>query len=442
MRASLGLFAVIMVFLWGCPGMLPPEDGKPDAGPASDAGGLSDGGQTSDGGGRSDGGEISDAGNRFDGGAPDAGGFEDAGPIEPHRCNAAVGFVDPLPPCTPQSRCTRVPAGTRAITESVPLVNCMTNVDTRPLYDDGAPYVWTDSLGVLHEACIGRVAGASETSLRPLVLFFHREGGNADDVYDATSLRAKAKSFVLSGEASRPGFFIASSQGRNLHWPTDELRDGTHFDIYHRVLESPSTNPDIFFVDRLVDLLVSGGTVDPARIYVIGWGNGGDFAQLYAMARHETPTAGGNRVAAVAVYSSGDPFEQALAGETPSCQLNPYPRSTVPLLHVGRTCDLMTCDVSQDGALRSQGRNNPPGEVVSSWLADLAAKVGDPNGTRLLLDDSGQAVSTCTNSCSTAGASLNHARWPDGMADGSGRDHEAELLGFLRDHPLGAVGAP
>jgi len=31
---------------------------------------------------------------------------------------------------------------------------------------------------------------------------------------------------------------------------------------------------------------------------------------------------------------------------------------------------------------------------------------------------------------------LNHVRWPDGVADRSGLDHEPELLDFLRAHPL------
>jgi len=50
----------------------------------------------------------------------------------------------------------------------------------------------------------------------------------------------------------------------------------------------------------VIDDLVAAGVVDPALIGVMGWSNGGRFAALYAIARHEKPTPGGNRAAAFA----------------------------------------------------------------------------------------------------------------------------------------------
>jgi poly(3-hydroxybutyrate) depolymerase len=46
--------------------------------------------------------------------------------------------------------------------------------------------------------------------------------------------------------------------------------------------------------------------VDPRRIYVMGWSNGGFFGQLLAIARHAGSSAG-YRVAAAAVFASADP---------------------------------------------------------------------------------------------------------------------------------------
>jgi len=33
-------------------------------------------------------------------------------------------------------------------------------------------------------------------------------------------------------------------------------------------------------------------------------------------------------------------------------------------------------------------------------------------------------------------AVYNHVRWPDGNAGDGGRDHEVDMLRFLRSHPL------
>jgi poly(3-hydroxybutyrate) depolymerase len=76
-----------------------------------------------------------------------------------------------------------------------------------------------------------------------------------------------------------------------------------------RNLDSPSTNPDIARVDALIDTVVGQGMVDSRRIYVMGWSNGGFFAQLYVLARHATATPDGQRVAAAAVFAAANPFE-------------------------------------------------------------------------------------------------------------------------------------
>src|SRR5262249_45565813 len=151
--------------------------------------------------------------------------------------------------------------------------------------------------------------------------------GSADNVYDLTSLRAKAS-------RSRPfqnGFLLAAIQGRNLHYPNGNP-DGAHHDVYYRSLASPSANPDFRNLHRFIDATVAAGGVDRQRIYVMGWSNGAFFGQEYAIARHDQPTPGGNRIAAAVAYAGADPFQSPRAEVVPACDLHGVPRSSLPIL--------------------------------------------------------------------------------------------------------------
>lgn len=341
-------------------------------------------------------------------------------------CNGLIGFTEPLAPCSPEDPCEATSDGTVVSTPAV-TVSCQTTSGTHPEHDDGPPTALVDEDGVERAWC--RFVPDGEGPW-PLVLWFHGAGGDAADVYDHTLLREKAESWEFAGGS---GLVLVSVQGRNLHWPTADPRDGSHFDIYHRDLGSPSSNPDVALVDGIVDDLVEEGLADPSRIYAMGWSNGGFFAQLYAMARHDTATQGGNTVAAAAVFSAADPFHDAIAGAEPSCRLDPYPTSEVPLLVVGRACDLVPCDEQQAEGLVEEGYVVPPGAVVSTWMDDLASRVGDPNVERLTVDFGGEEVSECTAAawCGLTAAGINHVLWPDGVSDGSGNDHEVRMLEFL-----------
>lgn len=357
-------------------------------------------------------------------------------------CGPATGLLAPLRPCTPDAPCTR-PAfelGSAPITAPSVVPRCSSA--STPAVDDGPPIAWTDASGVERYTCVFRPAGAAPASPRPLVLFFHGGGGGlASDAYDFTTLRDKAGTFVLSGDPARPGFILAAIQGRSLHYPTGADRDGHHHDFYFRDLASPSANPDVANADRLIDQLAADGSVDPTRIYLMGWSNGGFFSQMYGMGRHGRKTPGGHRVAAVSIYTAADPFENINEGQDPSCKLDPYPRSDLPIMITGRSCDVVACDTAQAGALRAQGLVVEPGHVVGRWIDDLRLKVGDQNVRRLIVSTSGVAVADCASvGCSPELGLLNHVRWPNGVADRSGLDREPEMLGFLRDHPLPASG--
>jgi len=71
--------------------------------------------------------------------------------------------------------------------------------------------------------------------------------------------------------------------------------------------------------------------------------------------------------------------------------------------------------------------------VVTALRDEVGADV-----TWVRVDDDGveRGASAIAGFCGPNRALLNHARWPDGVADGSGVDHEPRMLDFLRDHPL------
>ncbi len=357
-------------------------------------------------------------------------------------CNPDTGLDGPLPVCT-DVVCDRpaVELGVDIVTWATIVPTCRTtNLDDRPYFFDGPARSRDGISGVRRYACVYEPPGASAVSRRPLVVWLHGGGaGTADNVYDATSIRTKAVDFDLSNDPDRPGFFLLSVQGRSLRYPTFTPRDGHHHDFYYRELGAPSTNPDIANLDALIDQLVSTGRVDPQRIYVMGWSNGGFFSQLYAIARNVTPTPAGNRVAAAVAFSAADPFHNTREDQSPSCRLEPYPSSAVPILLISRSCDIVACD---DAQLARLGIESPsPGHVVSTWQHDLLARVGNQNVDRIIVAGNGRITDACSHSflCSLPVATLNHLRWPDGVADHSGRDHEPAMLGFLREHPLERV---
>lgn len=356
------------------------------------------------------------------------------------NCNSVTGLSAPLPVCSATNVCTRPGADTGvaqiATSSSIPL--CRTST-ARPFFDDGPPLSATDSNGVTRSACLFAPSGASSTSQRPLVVWLHGGGGGtADDLYDHTSLRAKASSYDLSGDAQRPGFFLLSVHGRHLHYPTEVARDGNHHDFYYRDFASPSRNPDIANVDRLIDNLVRTGNVDPRRIYLMGWSNGAFFSQMYVIARQNTPTPDGNRPAAAVAYTGADPFNNINSTQSPSCQLNPYPLSSAPIFLVSRACDIVACDAAQARGLESQGGSVEPGHIVGDWETLLQNRVSNPNVLRRIVTGTGQVTASCTaeSFCTNSIAVVNHIRWPDGVADGSAIDHEPAMLDFLRNHPL------
>lgn len=368
-------------------------------------------------------------------------------------CNKTTGYYKALETCTATNKCTHLSEeftkqGITELTEPIVKPTC----SAAGVADDGEPYQTIGIDGTTRYACIHKPAGAGE---RALIIWFHAGGsGVAQDLYDETLLIQKSASFDLG--ASTNGFVIASVQGRTLHYPTEWPRDGYHHDFYHRSLKTPSKNPDIAYADHLIDHLVSQGGIDRSRIYVMGWSNGAMFSQMYAILRHEVATAGGNKVAAASVYSGGDPFHQINSVEDPSCQLNPYPASDVPIFIVRRTCDAaLACNAAQQSWF-----DTPPGHETETWLSEGVAKVG-ANISSLTINGYSNPVNTgcatainqcigygwtsiCTGltaaECANTMGFIMHMRWPAGLREEQlngdpGIDHEPAMLQFLRDNP-------
>jgi hypothetical protein len=171
--------------------------------------------------------------------------------------------------------------------------------------------------------------------------------------------------------------------------------------------------------------------VDEKRIYVTGWSNGAYWAAQYAIVRHDQATPGGHVVAAAAVYAGADPFADFDATASPSCRPSTYPQTQVPLLIIHRNCDaLVACDSTQRTAF-----NLPPQSDVEGFLSTLAGAGADLHTQDLIIDRNGAVVSACDPTCSRLQGTLNHVRWPDGVADNGGQDHELDLLAFLRANP-------
>lgn len=347
-------------------------------------------------------------------------------------CDPGVGVVAPLATCSVDAPCLNALVGkyngysfqTVTIDSTPPA--CQTANPNNPPFDDGPALSWTDSKGTTRYYC-QFVPDGAKAALRPLVIWLHGAGGSADHLYNLTHLRQHASATVIGADEQQSGFLLIAVQGRNLHWPTIHP-DGAHHDTFHRTL---ATNPDVQFLDQLIDSLVATQQVDTKRIYLMGWSNGAMFAQFYATFRHAQPTPGGHRVAAAAVFATANPFERLSWFGSAECAYAPLPTSNVPVYIVNRDCDALTaCNATQQASF-----GLPPGHDLTTWLKTLRGAINNDKVTLQLIGVTATAVSDCALLCTQPLGLSNHARWPDGST-GDVKEWESAMLAFLRANPL------
>jgi predicted esterase len=366
-------------------------------------------------------------------------------------CDGSTGLNRPLPTCADFPCDNNVATTTPHLDKEMNTAVCSSfsnrGFNSR---NDGAPKTYTYPGLSTRYVCEFIPPGTGPNNRRPLVIFLHGAGGNTMGIYDYTNMRVRAETFVLSTNSETPGFIFLQPQGRNLHWPTEVSRSGANWDYYFRDSSSPSSNPDVNFIDSLIDDYVARGLADPQQIYIIGWSAGAEFTIFYATIRHETATPGGNRLASAVSFSGADPFENPIANLHPSCKANPYPRSSVPLLYISSDCDIVACNEQQRQQISSTGKETTypaypfgdslgvyvgPGGVATQTVQNLQQLSENQNVRWLILNPEGQPAHGCAWSCQANYAVVAHAAWPNGENIGRA-DQEPTMLQFLKDHPL------
>lgn len=362
------------------------------------------------------------------------------------QCDSSIGLVEPAPVCSNKRPCTDILFTYKFLKQPVFSINkasqgtphCGTGPRGkrigRPVYNDGDPKtVVTKNDNITRYYCEYDPLTASVEKPVPLVIFVHGSGGYGGSMYDALSLRNKAPYYNLTDDPDRPGFVLIALQSRNLHWPTKNPQSGAKFDSYHRDF---NTNPDVEYLDKVIDQTVASGLVDPERIYLMGWSNGARFTAFYGLTRHHESTPKGNKIAAIANFSGGDPYQNIKDGFTPSCQMARYPTSSVPFYMISRSCDGVACNQQQS----KNFKHVTPGNVASTWIETLKTKINNPNVSWQRINYYANPVNQCTPAflCSSIFATRNHIFWPDGVEDKTGIDWEPKMLDFLKNNPLPA----
>lgn len=97
-------------------------------------------------------------------------------------------------------------------------------------------------------------------------------GVSGDDNHNSKN---KIKSNNISNSISN-----SNSNGNNCLTAWDFYhRNFTNFD-HRRGIPIDSTNPDVAYIDGIINAAVDAGVVDPTRVYIGGWTNGGFFATM------------------------------------------------------------------------------------------------------------------------------------------------------------------
>jgi polyhydroxybutyrate depolymerase len=186
----------------------------------------------------------------------------------------------------------------------------------------------------------------STEGLAPALLVLHGASSGADPAEQASG---------LTGIAERDGFVVAYPQGLSTG-----RKIGGHAWNAGRCCAAPAAEgvDDVAFLDALVDALIADHGVDPEKVYLTGFSNGGMMSYRYACERAE-------RVAGIAVVGGALNFD--------ACA----PSRPVPTLIVHGTSD---ATVPYDGGPPNARTAARLGSWVSASVADSAAFWSRVNG--------------------------------------------------------------
>jgi polyhydroxybutyrate depolymerase len=113
----------------------------------------------------------------------------------------------------------------------------------------------------------------------PLVLLFHGDGGDADDLHRSWPFER-----ATGGDA-----YLAYADARHpASWD----------------LETTGDNPDVAYTVALIDALAARWPIDRTRVYLTGYSSGGFFANTFACQKSDL-------VRAIASNAGGAPYNQA-----------------------------------------------------------------------------------------------------------------------------------
>ncbi|MBF6561007.1 MAG: hypothetical protein IVW56_12005 [Candidatus Binataceae bacterium] len=293
---------------------------------------------------------------------------------------------------------------------------------------------WKDSASNDRYACLYEPPLAASGKPLPLVVYLHPSLARAGSVSQMTNLLDFLKTANVSDDPARPGFILLAPAGRDTthHYPPPDHK-GTGWDIWYRQMSAAGAvkigatvypeNVDAATIDHFIAAAIATRKVDPRRVYLTGWSNGGSFAYLYGLNRPA--------IAAVGVYSSPDPFQLGY-DPCPQVPVSGAPANDrqlqifnpgVPTYQVHNSCDIAgTCP------------------NVQFFVGQLAGMGADASATIIDRDERGTA--SCTALCGTDpnGGTRHpllamigvarHIRWP--------KPWTAAILDFFRRHPLKA----
>ncbi len=291
---------------------------------------------------------------------------------------------------------------------------------------------WNDSDGNNRYACLYKPDPPAARPL-PLLIYLHPSLVGTQSIH-LTNLLHYQDSFQI-GAGGRRGFIVLEPIGRKTaHYYPFPDKEAVGWDNWYRQFNlagdvtvrgtTYKENVDAATIDHFVAVEIASGIVDRKRIYVTGWSNGAAIGHLYALNR--------KNIAAVAVYSSPDPFG-ALEDPCPQKPINHPPNhdgeiqvfnSRVPILDIHTNCDIVgIC---------------PNCEQLTRQVGAVGAKVSD-----IIVNSMGRQVKKCMQACGTnpigdddpisnpLGWTLglvNHNLWP--------LTWTRTMLEFLRDHSL------